>query len=87
MGKRGYVDSEEENDIIYKEDEMGDVKNHVSSDKRKNQVVKKVKTKGTLEESDNEGDSSDRGTSTKSYDVSSNKVVLRQQISKIIIAY
>ena len=25
MGKRGYVDSEEENDIIYKEDEMGDV--------------------------------------------------------------
>ena len=46
-----------------------------------------MKTKGTLEESDNEGDSSDRGTSTKSYDVSSNKVVLRQQISKIIIAY
>ena len=76
----GDVSSEEE-----KENELTD--NHVSSDKRKNQVVKKVKMKGTLEESDNEGDSSDRGTSTKSHDVSSNKVVLRQQISKIIIAY
>ena len=66
------VSSEEEDEL--EEDSIY----HVSSDKEKETSCK---------ESENEGDSSDGGTSTKSHDVSLNKVVLSQQISKIIIMF
>ena len=77
--RRGNVSSEDVSSEEEEEDELEeDSIYHVSSDKEKATSCKL---------SDNEGDSSDGGTSTKSHDVSSNKVVLSQQISKIIIMF